>query len=145
MAALISELEAETSQADLTKQALLEGLRHLELVLRYLRFFGHRAASTDLLQVQALTIEAIQEEPKGSSRPVLDRIWNFAGALGLLITLASGPDQVGTALTHYRTALLGPPHHHTSAPEPPTAPETPTLPAAPPLARAPPSNEKPDT
>jgi len=111
---LIDEVLADIDQrGDVpgwAKDPLAEGMRRLQLVLRYLLFFGHEEAIDELLNFYHRTMAIKQQitidEAAGSTDGQQKTIWKILTVLATLGTLLCFPDQAITAFERYKGLYL---------------------------------------
>lgn len=99
-----AQLEASDEISGFHREALLEGLRHLTLMMRHVRFFGHQAVQREVANLQVLTVAAMATLPANADAPrppTLGRLIDIAGRISLAMSLFAGVDQVMTALDRY--------------------------------------------
>jgi len=98
---VIDQVQKDNDLEQWMKVAIVSGLERTLLVLRYLRFFGHDIAITELFLVhQRLAVVAHEAEATQSKS---HSIWQALIVLSVLSSLFVLPDQALTAFDRYKT------------------------------------------
>jgi hypothetical protein len=96
---LLADLPSDESLPVWTREALIDGLQRLELVVRKIRFFGHRVVLGRVIELEKIvSVVSAREEasPHGNS------LMGVLNVIALVWTLFVLPDQTAPAIQHYR-------------------------------------------
>jgi len=102
IADIIAQVRDDKELEDWMKTILITGLARVELMLKYLKFFGHEAAITELILThQKLSVIRVALESKKSSS---NSFQQAVVALSVIANLFVLPDAAITAFKHYKAS-----------------------------------------